>query len=135
MSIGFGGHANLVAYDDHMIIYAYACYDINNKEYRKYMEFFDGEIIILREALVEPEIHRKLKRMKSGRKRIVEKRVRQDVPYESLYASGKITVKNASGTWHTYESGFDFIAHRLIFKIFDEYQNTGEIPESVGGFW
>lgn len=54
---------------------------------------------------------------------------------EKCRQNTKVRLKNASGTWHTYESGFDFIAHRLIFKIFDEYQDTGEIPESVGLFW
>ena len=134
MSIGYGGYMDLVANDGTMLMYAYCCYNVNNDDYKKYMGLVDGEIVISREALVEPEIHSKLKKMPSGRKRLIEKRVRQDVPWGDLFDSGKVTVKNASGTWCTNSDGIDIMAFNMLFKLFDEYQNTGEIPEHISWF-
>ncbi len=134
MSIGYGGYMDLVANDSTTLMYVYCCYNVNNDDYKKYMGLADGEIVISREALVEPEIHSKLKKMPSGRKRLIEKRVRQDVPWGDLFDSGKVTVKNASGTWCTNSDGIDIMAFNMLFKLFDEYQNTGEIPEHISWF-
>jgi len=134
MSVGYGGYMYLTAYDDTLLMYTYCCYNVNLKDYEKYKKMVDGEIVIARDALVEPEIHRKLKRMPSGRKRMVEKRVRRDVPWEELYAGGKIEVKNASGTWCTDSDGIDIMAWKMLYELFNEYQDTGEIPEQMSFF-
>ncbi len=65
MSRGIGGYMNLIAADDTMLIYSYCCYNVNNDDWREMQKMEDGEIFIDRAALVEPEIHRKMKRMPS----------------------------------------------------------------------
>ena len=131
MSRGYGGYMDLIADDSAALMYTYCCYNVNNTAYKKYMELADGEIVISRTAFVEPEIHSKLKKMPSGRKCIVEKRVRQDVPWEDLFDSGMIIVKNASGTWCTDSDGIDIMALKMLFEVFNEYQDTGEIPRHI----
>ena len=54
MSIGYGGYMDLVANDSTTLMYVYCCYNVNNDDYKKYMGLADGEIVISREALVEP---------------------------------------------------------------------------------
>lgn len=134
MSMGYGGYMDLVANDSTTLMYTYCCYNVSNDDYKKYKGLADGEIVILRNALVEPEIHSKLKKMPSGHKRIVEKRVRQEVPWADLLTSGMIIVKNASGTWCTNSAGIDIMAFKMLFKLFNSYQDTGEIPEHISWF-
>ena len=134
MSLGYGGYMDLVADDGSTLMYTYCCYNINHTDYKKHMEPADGEITISRNALIEPEIQSRIKKQPSGRKRLVEKRVRQDVPLEHLIDSGKITVKNASGTWYTNANGIDVIAFKILFKLFNEYQDTGTIPKHISLF-
>lgn len=80
MSRGFGGYMDLVANDSTVLMYTYCCYNVNNDDYKKYMGIADGEIVISREALVEPEIHSKLKKMPNGCKRIIEKELNRMFP-------------------------------------------------------
>ena len=65
---------------------------------------------------------------------LIVKRIKQDVPFNELFEAGKIKVKNASGTWRTTESGMDIMALKILFKLFDEYQETGELPEHIECF-
>lgn len=134
MSIGYGAHAFLIASDDAMLLYNYGCFDIDDPNYTDAVKTLDGEISIERDALVEPSIHLKIKKMPSGRKREIVKRVPIEVDYNKLFESGKITVKNAGATWKTLESGVDVMAFKVIFKLFNEYQETGEIPEIITVF-
>lgn len=134
MSMGYGGYADLRQYDDTMVVYLYCCYNINNDDYKRFMEIEDGELHIERDAFVEPEINEKIKKTASGRKKPVVKRIKRDVPFDELFESGKIKVKNASGTWRTTESGIDIMALKILFKMFDKYQETGKIPEHISWF-
>ena len=68
MGIGYGGYADLQQYDDTMVVYMYCCYNVNNDDYKRFMEIEDGELYIERVAFVEPEIHEKIKKTSSGRK-------------------------------------------------------------------
>ena len=86
MSIGVGGRARLVAQDECTLIYEYAPYNLNENEYRNANHIFDGIITIDRDAVVEAEIREKTKKMPSGRKKTVIKRIRVDVDYERLFA-------------------------------------------------
>ena len=134
MSVGLGGYADLVAADNTLVIYKYCCYNVNNAEYKQFMEMEDGEMNIDRGAFVEPEIHVRIRKSPSGGKRLVSKRIVQDVPIEAMIEAGKIKVMNASGTWRTTESGVDIMALKLLFKLFNEYQETGEIPGHLSWF-
>ena len=132
MSLGYGGFADLQQSDDTMVIYLYCCYNVDNDEYKHFQQLEDGELYIDRDAFVEPEIHEKIRKTASGRKRTITKRVPIDFDLIELLESGKITVSNAGGTWQTTNDGIDIIAVKLLRKIFNEYQKTGDIPKRVG---
>ncbi|WP_027407153.1 hypothetical protein [Anaerovibrio sp. RM50] len=135
MSIGHGACAKLVDYDDAMVMYAYCCYDINNREYKRFENLLDGEIYVSRDAFIEPEIHERKRRMPSGRKRMVVKRVKRRPPFDELFAKGKIQVKNASGTWHICNYNIDFMVLKILIEIFNGYQETGTIPQHIGVYY
>lgn len=134
MSMGHCGYADLQLCDRTMVIYMYCCYNLNNDNYKRFQSIEDGELYIERDAFVEPEIHEKMKKTPSGRKKLVTKRIKKDVPLGELFEAGKIKVKNASGTWKTVKSGIDFMAFRLLFKLFNEYQETGKLPEHISWY-
>jgi hypothetical protein len=93
-------------------------------------------ITIQRKRFAEPEIHEKLKKMPSGRKKLVTKRIPVSVDYEAMIENGTITVENCSNCWQTYERipGVDVTALRLLFVVFRNYQKEGKIPEHVSFF-
>lgn len=131
MSKGYGGYAHLVEADDNLVIYTYCCYNVNLPDYKHFRELEDGELYIDRDAFVEPEIHEKTVRTASGRKKQVIKRIKRDVPFGELFENKKIIVKNASGAWKTVESGEDVMALKILFKVFNDYQEQGTIPEII----
>lgn len=131
MSMGIGGTGKLVYSDEWLLIYHYAGWNLQHPDSYDHRHTLDGEIRIARSALVEPEIHKKQKRMPSGRRRMVVKRVQRDVPYEELLCSAQIVVRNASRALQTLEDGTDVAAFLLLHKVFEAYQDTGVIPEEV----
>ena len=131
MSRGIGGSCRIVEEDEHTVIYEYGGYNLNKPEYRNPDRICDGLITIEKSALVEPEIHIKIKRMQGGNKKVVTKRVPREVPYIELIESGKIEIQNCSNCWQTLQSGKDMIAFHLIFKIFNMYQEDGILPSTV----
>lgn len=131
MSRGIGGNCRILEEDEHTVIYEYGGYNLNKPEYRNPYYIFDGIITIEKSALVEPEIHTKIKRTQGGQKKLVTKRVLREVPYMELIESGKIEIQNCSNCWHTFPSGKDIIAYYLIFHIFDKYQEDGVLPSTV----
>lgn len=70
---------------------------------------------------MEPDIHKKIKRMPSGRKRLIVKRVRRDVNYRDLLLSKKIIVENSRYCWRFVgaDSNVGMVAMRIVFHIFD----------------
>ncbi len=130
MGMGFCGRADLEQEDESIMIYSYCCYNLNDKNYESFCNIKDGEIYIDRDALVEPDIHVKTKKI-GRRKKTITKRVKRDVPFDKLFEQGKVQVKNASGTWRTYFRGIDIIAMHILFNLFNEYQETGEIPKRI----
>lgn len=131
MSRGIGGNCRIVEEDEHTVTYEYGGYNLNKPEYRNPDHICDGLITIDKNALVEPEIHTKIKRTQGGKKKSVTKRVPRDVPYIELIESGKIEIQNCGNCWQTLQSGKDMIAFHLIFKIFNMYQEDGILPSTV----
>ena len=99
MSMGFGGFARIVLQDENTVIYEYAPYNLNESAYRNRDRIYDGLITICKDALVEPDIHEKIKRMPGGRKKVVVKRIHRSVDYAALFALGKIEVENSRFCW------------------------------------
>lgn len=131
MSMGFGGSARIALQDKNMVVYEYSPYNLNEPGYRNSDRIYDGLIIISKDALVEPEIHENLKRMPGRRKKLIVKRIRRDVDYATLFEAGKITVENSQYCWRFTDNGSGIIAMKIIFYIFDHYQDKGSIPETV----
>jgi len=131
MSIGIGGKAELITYDDTDVIYAYSVYNLNEAKRKDVISVLDGEIHLKRSCFVEPEIHQNVVRKPSGRKVTVEKRIINVPEYDKMIIDGEIIVKNASHCFKTNDEGIDTIALRLLHILFREYQRTGEFPEQI----
>ena len=133
MSIGIGAFAKKAAEDTNTVIYEYGGYNLNDPRYWNKERLCDGAIIIQRDCFVEPEIHEKTKRLPSGRKKIVVKRIPVPVEYGKMLKDGRIVVDNSSNCWRTTDDELkvDVIACRLLHYIFLRYQDEGEIPELV----
>ena len=131
MSVGECGAARIVLEDYETVIYEYFADSLNYPEYRNKDFIYDGLITVSKSALVEVEIHRKVKRMPSGRKKLVEKRVSAEVNWNELCQNGLIQVKNSRYCHRISDNGFGIIAFRLVVKIFDIYQETGALPQAV----
>ena len=131
MSIGIGGRAELITYDNTDVIYAYSVYNLNEAAYKDSLSLLDGEIHLKRNCFTEPEIHQKVVRKPSGRKVIEEKRIINIPDYETMIIDDSITIKNASHCFKTNTDGIDTMALRLLHILFREYQETGKLPEQI----
>jgi len=129
MSKGHCGYAHLAVGDDTLLLYSYCAYDANRADWQEIKKKEDGEIAIDRDSLIEPEVHEKVKRLPSGKRTTVVKRIEREVPYEDLLQAKKIRIQNASGAWDFSETGIDEVALKIVHKIFSEYQKTGNIPD------
>lgn len=131
MSHGYGGAARIVRQDENTVVYEYGAYNLNAEKHKNSDRVFDGVIIINKKAFVEPEIHEKLKRMPSGRKKPIVKRIERDVDYTVLLNAGMITVENSSFCWRILENGVGMMAMKIIIKILRLCQEEGRIPNRV----
>lgn len=131
MSLGYGGWCYIAVQDERTVIYQYGSYDLNNPDYRNTEHICDGTITIDKTTLVKPEIHKKLKCFPNGKKKLIIKRIAVDVPYKELLENGHLKIQNSKNCWWITEDGNDYIAWCLVWNIFYEYQNTGNIPDKV----
>ncbi len=131
MCMGIGGSARAIMQDADTIIYEYCVYNWNDEKCKNPDYVYDGIITIDKHSLVEPEIHEKLKKQPSGRKKLITKRIPRDVDYAARIAAGQIRVENSSFCWQLLDNGIDYMAMRIIYNIFDLYQTEGTIPEKV----
>lgn len=102
MSRGFGAHADLVAQDNETVIYQYGGYNLNEPEFENEKQLYDGLITISRSCFAEPEIHEKLKKMPSGRKKLITKRIPVSVDYPQMISDGRIIIENCSNWLASY---------------------------------
>ena len=130
MSLGYGGSCKKELEDEYTVIYAYLSYNYNDKEYLNENRIFDGTIMIKKSGFIEPEIHEKNKKMPNGKKKLVVKRIPQDVDIDELIQKGDVTIDNSPNTWSTYND-VDIIARTLCFIIFRKYQEEGIIPDAL----
>lgn len=132
MSRGIGAHANKVIEDKKIVIYEYGGYNLNDPEYENENHVYDGIITISKNCFVEPEIHEKLKKMPSGRKKLITK-LPVSVEYEKMIEDELITIENCSNCWCTTNDGkhIDVMALRILFYVFLRYQEDGKIPEYI----
>lgn len=134
LSIGIGGKAKIVLEDDQYVIYDYSGYNLNVPEHMNSENVRDGFITIQKNCFVEPDIHEKVKKWPSGRKELISKRVHVQVPFDEFFSQGFIKVENCRHCWEKRDDGVDVIAMHILFKIFDDYQESGKIPEWINYF-
>ncbi|MBD5396049.1 MAG: hypothetical protein HDR71_17735 [Lachnospiraceae bacterium] len=133
MSRGIGAHANKVFEDNETIIYEYGGYNLNDKKFRNENHIYDGSILIPRSCFVEPEIHKKMKKMPNGKRKLITKRIPILVEYEKMIEEGIVVIKNCSHCWYTTNDArhIDMMALRILSHVFQQYQVEGEIPEYI----
>ena len=134
MSIGYCGRIELFAEDDNTALYRYCGENWNDdSNTRGSWEDMDGEILIQKKCLVEPEIHTKLKKMPSGRKKLVSKRIVQPFDISAAIRSGDIQILKPCTSEYSQglHIGIDrmYFAYTLLRKLFTEYQEQGKLPE------
>lgn len=136
MSLGFGAQAELISEDENTVIYSYCGYSWNDPGIQKEPTLRDGFITIERSCFAEPAVHERLRKMPGGRKKLVTKRIPNQVDYRALIRNGLIEVENCSNCW-CYASdvdGVDVSATWLLGHIFERYQSEGKMPEIVNLF-
>lgn len=134
MSMGYGVYAKLDMMDDTMILYQYCCYNLNKADYELYSNLLDGKLWIQRDSLVEGERYLKRVKKTSGKKIILEKKRKIELDFSKLLRERRIEIENASGTWYITDEGYDVMALRIIYRIYEEYQMTGVVPKKISFF-
>ena len=136
MSLGYEGFCKLIEQDEEVAIYAYSGANINdNYDLRKqHILDYDGEILIYKCCLEEPEIHTKIKRRPSGRKYEEVKRVTHFPNVVEHIRNGDVIIEKECFNAFKRYSGMeiDYIALQLLCKIFTYYQENGYLPEKEG---
>lgn len=138
MSIGYGSLARKISEDNTHVLYAYGDINLNMPGLENSSKICDGTLLVAKKCFIEPEIHQKIKRMPSGRKRLVTKSIIRSVDIEASLLNGSIEIENSSFAWKFCQTQdgrkIDIMAVRALEKIFEDYQRTGEMPEITGWF-
>lgn len=138
MSLGYTGYCKLLSLNGTSATYQYSGENWNDGGKSKSGDslLLDGTFTIKLSSLKEPEIHEKLKKMPSGRKKMLVKRIPHTVGVCEKYLAGDITIdrecKNAFVRGGTSSVKMDYIALGLLYKIYEGYQITGKLPETMG---
>ena len=130
MSLGIYAVGRKNAEDDELVFYSYAGEDWDAFPTQKGdAKLQDGEIAIMKCCLEAPEIHRKIKRRKNGRKYICEKRICR-LPDISIHLESS-TIKILSPCKNEHHH---YYAIHLLEKIFLEWQEKDMLPDIVTYF-
>lgn len=133
MSLGYGGMAHKSAEDNHTVIYNYGGFNLGDPQYRNENNICDGIIWISKSCFPVPEIHERIRKMPSGRKKLVKKRILlsiYELPIMEYLSREQIIIENSKNCWKTiFPQQIDYIAIRLLDNIFREYQATEKILE------
>jgi len=131
MSLGYCACAKIVFENGNFILYAYSGENWNEPTSNSGdKDLYDGEILINKDALVEPEIHKKFKNTQSGKKHLHEKRIIVPVNVSELINSGKIKILKTCKNEFSQNSCEYYLAQRIIKKIFVAYQEKGKLPDT-----
>ena len=134
MSLGYCGKCMLIDEDNGMAIYSYSGENWNDEGVSKSgdIKLQDGVIIINKCCLEEPEIHRKLLKMPSGKKRMIEKRIICSPSIAKHIHDGNIIIEKPCKNDFArdgYSSIKYYLAYHLLYKIFETYQKEGKLPD------
>ena len=130
MSRGIGAFVKLVLEDSETVIYEYGSYNLNYARYYNEEHICYGIITIDRNCFAEPEIHKKIKKIPSDRKKLIIKRIPAYVDYNKMISDGRIVIENCSNCWECYSNkNTDIMASPILFYLFLQYQEEGKLPE------
>lgn len=134
MSKGYCGRMELFAEDESTAIYRYCGENWNDEgETRGSWENMDGEILIQKRCLVEPEIHERIKKTPSHKKVLVTKRIVQSFDLGAAIRNGDIEILKPCTSEYSHGVGLGidrmYFAMKLLYKLFTEYQEQGKLPE------
>lgn len=130
MSKGICAFVKLVLEDSETVIYEYGSYNLNDAKYYDEKRICDGIITIDRNCFAEPKIHKKMKKMPSGRKKLIIKRIPVHVDYNKMISDGRIVIENCINCWECYSNrNTDIMASPILFHLFLQYQIDGKLPE------
>lgn len=130
MSLGIYAKGRLLAEEDEFAAYSYAGEDWNAyPSQRGDTNLQDGEIIIRKCCLEEPEIHKRFQRRKNGRKYVVEKRICRLPEVDFHLTAGNVVILQPCRN----ECHFNY-ALWLVENILTEWQKTGALPEAMSCF-
>ena len=132
MSLGYVGICRKAAEDDEMTIYTYAGENWNDGRSQSGDALLqDGVIVICKRCLEEPEINTHIRRRPSGRKYTEVKRITHVPSLGTHLKNGDIVIEKECKNAFRKPSyaPVDYIALRLLYRIFKAYQETGELPE------
>lgn len=129
MSKGHCGWMKLLAEDEQQLWYQYRCWTLNGQGAPQ-----QGDVWIRRTALMEPEIHHRIKKWPSGRKEILCMRVPQTFSVEALLASGEVEVIPTAAVDTLPDALARACVEHLLFQFFLIYQKKGSIPEEVSWY-
>lgn len=133
MSIGRGGSAKRILEDGETVVYEYYSFEQNEPGFDIDDIREKGTISIGKDCFVDPEIHEKTKKLPSGRKKLIVKRIPRQVDTDEMLREGHITIENCDPCFRksTGEWQIDVMALTLLRKILQEYQENEIIPENV----
>lgn len=71
-----------------------------------------------------------MKKMPSGRKKLIIKRIPVHVDYNKMISDGRIVIENCSNCWKCYSNkNIDIMASPILFYLFLQYQKEGKLPK------
>lgn len=133
MSLGFEAYAKLVDEDENMALYLYSGSNWNEPGYTsKEALLYDGELLIYKSSLEEPEIHEKIKKMPSNKKKLVVKRITHIVGVDEKIKNGEIVISPCKAEKLKTRGCEYFFARKVLHSIYEEYQKDGCLPKRVG---
>ena len=131
MSLGYCACAKVVLEDDSFVLYAYSGENWNDPVSESGDKaLYDGEILINKGALVEPEIHKKVKKTPTGKKQLCEKRIVATVNVSELINNEEIRILKACKNEFAKSTHEYYLAQRIIEEIFIHYQESGRLPDT-----
>lgn len=136
MSLGYTGMCKKELEDDEIVIYSYSGENWNDGGKSKSGDslLYDGSFTIYKDCLEQLEIHTKLKKMPSGRKKMSKKGITHVPNIYKHIENGKIVIeKECKNAFKRYDdASIDYIAYMLLIHIFEKYQLGGCLVEKEG---
>ena len=119
--MGFGGICRKFEEDNFCVIYEYAAYNLEDSQFLRVKYLFDGNILISKNCLMEPEFSRLSKKKRRNFKLA-------KIPLDEFLKSGEVQIENCRYAFKFLPDGTDLIAYNLCWQLLVIQQIKGELP-------